>query len=256
MKCLLLSIIYTQVCLISMEADKVTHQIDYKSVIIFEKEEENGGRAAANGKERRGRRRVIWAFWKIWGWLYQYAGVPWSGGCRSQFGGCIYLHPYPWLILFYLHVLDYWEWWLIIIFFLFCCLSFIWCSCLFSWLQFAVHGLEYGFGAHDYPTSGVFEVEPRKCPGFVYRCSITLGYINIHPHQVRAFIEDLASEYRGDTYHLISKNCNHFTDDVSNVLTGRSIPGWVNRLAWLGNYFIFYNSTLCFVRRKNSQSMF
>ncbi|XP_030954516.1 deSI-like protein At4g17486 isoform X4 [Quercus robur] len=70
-----------------------------------------------------------------------------------------------------------------------------------------VHGKEYGFGAHDFPASGVFEVEPRSCP---------------------------ASEYHGDTYHLISKNCNHFTDDISWRLTGKHIPGWVNRLARLG----------------------
>ncbi|XP_020270010.1 deSI-like protein At4g17486 isoform X2 [Asparagus officinalis] len=97
-----------------------------------------------------------------------------------------------------------------------------------------VHGLEYGFGAHEYPTSGVFEVEPRTCPGFIYRRSITLGRINMPPHQVRILIEEMASEYHGDTYHLISKNCNHFTDDASLRLTGRSIPAWVNRLAWLG----------------------
>uniref|UniRef100_A0A453IQX5 PPPDE domain-containing protein n=1 Tax=Aegilops tauschii subsp. strangulata TaxID=200361 RepID=A0A453IQX5_AEGTS len=40
-----------------------------------------------------------------------------------------------------------------------------------------VHGVEYAFGAHDYPTSGVFEVEPRQCPGFRFRRSIFLGYV-------------------------------------------------------------------------------
>ncbi|KAJ0964740.1 hypothetical protein J5N97_025878 [Dioscorea zingiberensis] len=97
-----------------------------------------------------------------------------------------------------------------------------------------VHGLEYGFGAHDYPTTGVFEVEPKNCPGFVYRCSITLGRINLSPSESRAFMEHLASDYYGDTYHLIFKNCNHFTDDVCMKLIGKQIPGWVNRLARLG----------------------
>ncbi|XP_065851051.1 deSI-like protein At4g17486 [Euphorbia lathyris] len=97
-----------------------------------------------------------------------------------------------------------------------------------------VHGKEYGFGAHDFPVSGVFEVEPKSCPGFIYRSSIPLGRIKMSPSEFREFIESMASEYHGDTYHLISKNCNHFTDDVSDRLVGRQIPGWVNRLARLG----------------------
>ncbi|KAH9761934.1 DUF862 domain-containing protein [Citrus sinensis] len=98
----------------------------------------------------------------------------------------------------------------------------------------SVHGKEYGFGAHDFPVSGVFEVEPRSCPGFIYRASILLGRINMPPSEFRTFIECSASEYHGDTYNLISKNCNHFTDDIAWRLTGKHIPGWVNRLARLG----------------------
>ncbi|KDP32364.1 hypothetical protein JCGZ_13289 [Jatropha curcas] len=98
-----------------------------------------------------------------------------------------------------------------------------------------VHGKEYGFGAHDFPVSGVFEVEPRSCPGYIYRSSITLGKINMPPTEFRTFIETVASEYHGDTYHLISKNCNHFTDDMAYRLLGKRIPGWVNRLARLGS---------------------
>ncbi|KAK4753938.1 hypothetical protein SAY87_002042 [Trapa incisa] len=98
-----------------------------------------------------------------------------------------------------------------------------------------VHGKEYGFGAHEFPVSGVFEVEPKSCPGFIYRSSISLGHTNMPPAEFRTFIESMASEYHGDTYHLISKNCNHFTDDLSRRLTGRGIPGWVNRLAGIGS---------------------
>lgn len=67
-----------------------------------------------------------------------------------------------------------------------------------------------------------------------------------HQHciNIREFIEGLACDYYGDTYHLISKNCNHFTDDVSTKLVGRRIPGWVNRLAKLGAcvdmYYFFF----------------
>ncbi|KAK4751732.1 hypothetical protein SAY87_020530 [Trapa incisa] len=98
------------------------------------------------------------------------------------------------------------------------------------------YGLEYGFGAHDYPTSGVFEVEPRSCPGFVFRRSILLGSVHMSHSEFRSFMELISGKYHGDSYHLIAKNCNHFTDDVSKRLTGKHIPGWVNRLARLGSF--------------------
>lgn len=64
--------------------------------------------------------------------------------------------------------------------------------------------------------------------------------------EFRTFIEKLAGKYHGNTYHLINKNCNHFTDDVCQSLTGKPIPSWVNRLARVGWYwyqfvcFLFY----------------
>ncbi|XP_039072049.1 deSI-like protein At4g17486 [Hibiscus syriacus] len=99
-----------------------------------------------------------------------------------------------------------------------------------------VHGMEYGFGAHEYPTSGVFEVEPRSCPGFIFRRSVLLGSTGMSCSEFRLFMEQLSYKYQGDTYHLIAKNCNHFTDDVCMQLTGKHIPGWVNRLARLGSF--------------------
>uniref|UniRef100_A0ACD5UT29 Uncharacterized protein n=1 Tax=Avena sativa TaxID=4498 RepID=A0ACD5UT29_AVESA len=100
-----------------------------------------------------------------------------------------------------------------------------------------VHGLEYGFGAHDLPVSGVFEVEPKSCPGYVYRRSIWMGTTAMSRAEFRSFVQTLAGEYSGNTYHLISKNCNHFTDDVCKNITKKSAPGWVNRLARVGSFF-------------------
>ncbi|KAI9117006.1 hypothetical protein K1719_012005 [Acacia pycnantha] len=76
---------------------------------------------------------------------------------------------------------------------------------MFSW---TVHGMEYGFGAHDYPSSGVFEVEPRSCPDFIYRRSVLLG---------------------GTDMSLCQR------------LTGKPMPTWVNRMARVGS---FYNCLL------------
>ncbi|XP_028551918.1 deSI-like protein At4g17486 isoform X1 [Dendrobium catenatum] len=98
-----------------------------------------------------------------------------------------------------------------------------------------VYGVEYAFGAHDYATSGVFEVEPKQCPGFRFRKSIFMGTTCLDPIQVREFMEHHSTNYNGDTYHLIIKNCNHFCKDVCYKLTGNSIPKWVNRLARIGS---------------------
>lgn len=99
-----------------------------------------------------------------------------------------------------------------------------------------VHDTEYGFGAHEYPSSGVFEVEPRSCPGFIFRRSVLLGSTDMSNSEFRSFIERLSAKYHGDTYHLIAKNCNHFTDEVCQHLTGSPIPGWVNRMARVGSF--------------------
>ncbi|KAF4374760.1 hypothetical protein CsatB_004289 [Cannabis sativa] len=98
------------------------------------------------------------------------------------------------------------------------------------------HGMEFGFGAHEYPSSGVFEVEPKSCPGFIFRRSVLLGSIDMSASEFRSFMEHLSGEYHGDTYHLIAKNCNHFTSEVCMRLTGKPIPGWVNRLARAGSF--------------------
>ncbi|XP_044475850.1 deSI-like protein At4g17486 [Mangifera indica] len=98
-----------------------------------------------------------------------------------------------------------------------------------------VHGVEYAFGAHDYPTSGVFEVEPRQCPGFKFRKSMYIGTTCLDPIQVREFMERESANYNGNTYHLIVKNCNHFCKDICSKLTGKPVPKWVNRLANIGS---------------------
>ncbi|QCD99298.1 hypothetical protein DEO72_LG7g579 [Vigna unguiculata] len=97
-----------------------------------------------------------------------------------------------------------------------------------------VHGVEYGFGAHERDTTGIFEVEPRRCPGFTFRKSIFIGSTDMGARDVRELMERMAEDYSGNTYHLIQKNCNHFCDDVCVKLTGKSTPRWVNRLARLG----------------------
>ncbi|KAF5741768.1 deSI-like protein [Tripterygium wilfordii] len=97
-----------------------------------------------------------------------------------------------------------------------------------------VHGVEYAFGAHEFPTTGIFEAEPKHCDGFSFRKTILIGKTEMGPAQVRAVMEELADIYKGNSYNLITKNCNHFCNDACVRLTGNPIPNWVNRLARIG----------------------
>ncbi|KAL2462145.1 PPPDE putative thiol peptidase family protein [Abeliophyllum distichum] len=97
-----------------------------------------------------------------------------------------------------------------------------------------VHGVEYAFGSHEYPTTGIFEGEPRKCDGFTFRKSLLIGWTDMTRGEVRGVMEELAEKYKGNAYNLISKNCNHFCNDACIKLTGNPIPNWVNRLARIG----------------------
>lgn len=106
----------------------------------------------------------------------------------------------------------------------------------------SVHGIEYAFGAHEYPSSGIFEGEPKQCDGFTFRKSILIGWTNMTPVEVRGVMEELAVKYRGDAYNLINKNCNHFCNDASIKLANNPIPSWVNRLARIG---MFINVMKC-----------
>lgn len=97
-----------------------------------------------------------------------------------------------------------------------------------------VHGIEYAFGAHEYPSTGIFEGEPKKCEGFIFRKAILVGWTDLRAEEVRKIMEELALEYKGNAYNLITKNCNHFCNDACIRLSGNPIPSWVNRLARIG----------------------
>ncbi|CAL0325925.1 unnamed protein product [Lupinus luteus] len=97
-----------------------------------------------------------------------------------------------------------------------------------------VNDVEYAFGAHESPSSGIYEGVPKRSESFKFRKSILIGKTNMRNGEVRDLMKELGAEYRGNAYHLITKNCNHFCNDACVKLTGNHIPNWVNRLARIG----------------------
>jgi hypothetical protein len=90
-----------------------------------------------------------------------------------------------------------------------------------------INGIEYSFAG----VTGVYECRKGDYGPVVE--SVDLGNSYVSSPDIPKLISDMRAHFRGDTYHVILHNCNHFSDALvracMNNLSG--IPGWVNRAA-------------------------
>lgn len=94
-----------------------------------------------------------------------------------------------------------------------------------------IAGREYSFGSNV----GVFYSRPKDIRGATFKETIDYGFYVGTREQFNAIIKNLADEFHANSYNLISKNCNCFSDAFLKKLVGKSIPGYVNRLASTGD---------------------
>lgn len=106
-----------------------------------------------------------------------------------------------------------------------------------------IFGTEFAYGGHPYSFTGVFEIQPRdhdelgdqfrfrydrvtrktgltrtiKCEILFFRQSIQIGCTDFTEEDVRRIVEEIGNQFRGDRYHLMNNNCNHFSSSLTQV---------------------------------------
>lgn len=77
------------------------------------------------------------------------------------------------------------------------------------------------------------EVSPKvNHPNF--RETILLGVTTYKYREIYSILDGIKAKFSGNSYHVIRKNCNTFTNCFAEALLHKPIPAWVNRMANMG----------------------
>ena len=107
-----------------------------------------------------------------------------------------------------------------------------------------IYGREYSFGS----SCGIFYSTPKliisdqmnRNGAHSLRESIEMGNFNGSVKDFHEIIQDLSVTFKGSSYNVISRNCNHFSKELLGQLTKgeATMPNYINRLANTGTYAI------------------
>jgi len=85
-------------------------------------------------------------------------------------------------------------------------------------------------GEWMYGSNGVRCIPPRSDEGHVYECSIYMGRTMLDREQLACVLHELAQQWPGEQYDLLSRNCCSFAAAMCQRLGVGELPRWVDRL--------------------------
>jgi hypothetical protein len=95
-----------------------------------------------------------------------------------------------------------------------------------------VYDMEFSFAYNTQRgATGVYCSPPRKSPSHSYRLSVDMGFTEMTLEQVRLLLQRLKAEYPSNRYHILRRNCCHFSDELCRLLGVGPLPSWVLNLA-------------------------
>lgn len=98
-----------------------------------------------------------------------------------------------------------------------------------------IAGEEWGYGFCE-RGSGVYRVRPSRNPMYEYRFAIPLGRTPLSEADVKRALATVRQDWQGKHYHLLARNCNHFSAHLARqLMVGDRFPTFVNRLANFGH---------------------
>lgn len=96
-----------------------------------------------------------------------------------------------------------------------------------------VLGEEWSFqGFHDAwdddTLSGVLRNSPRNHPDYLYRESVCMGMTPLDEDGVDAILDQMMEEWPANAYHIVSRNCVTFAEELTKALQAPEVfPAWV-----------------------------
>jgi len=111
-----------------------------------------------------------------------------------------------------------------------------------------IYGTEYCYGGHPFNYSGIFPMAPKDAQelgeNYTFKTTVNIGSTDFTDDDIRQLITILGNDFKGEQYHLLKKNCNHFSSVFLEILCGQQLPKWINRLASISSHIPFVEKAI------------